>query len=475
MKPAWWRRLPRPAWWRRSSILLRLTLWHSVVVGAITLALGLFVYGVVEHRLHAILDRDLDADLAYIESRLEPGGRRLRNPTGEEERMASGVVRPSAWFEVWTGDQELLLQQWPARRRDQPAFLRPPRRGRVRAYSAITPDGAPLRVFERKAVGSDLLLRVYRNEAVLVRTLRQILFGFVLASPMAALLAAIGGYSMAKQSLAPVAAMAERARRITSQSLSQRLPAPSPHDELGQLAGVFNETLQRLEDSFTALRRFTADASHELRTPLTALRAVGEVALRDAENPAAMREALGSMLEESARLDDILDALLTLARAEASGAPPHAEAIDVSSLLGEIRGSLAILASDRGQRVDVSCRGDVVARANRALLRQAVMNLLHNAIRHGVANSVIELSGRRGSNGDVIIEVADQGPGIAEEHQTRIFERFFRVDKARSRTEGGVGLGLAITKLFIEQQGGEVELESAPGKGSRFRIMLAAA
>ncbi|HYC00873.1 MAG TPA: ATP-binding protein [Candidatus Limnocylindrales bacterium] len=474
MKPAWWRRLPRPAWWRRSSILVRLTLVYSIVSGAITLALGLFVYGIIEHRLHAVLDRELDVDLDFIEARLEPGGRSLRHAGRDDPRLSSGTVRPTAWFEVWTGNEELLLRQWPAKRRDQPAFLRPPRRGRVRAYSAIMPDGTPLRVLERKAVGSDLLLRVYRNEAALVRTLRQILFGFVLASPIAALLAAVGGYSMARQSLAPVGAMAERARRITSESLSQRLPAPNPHDELGQLAEVFNDTLQRLENSFTALRRFTADASHELRTPLTALRTVGEVAVQEARDADELREAVGSMLEEAARLDDILEALLTLARAEGGDVAARAEAIDVASLLSEIRASLSVLAAERGQNVQVSCSGDVVAKANRSLLRQAVMNLLHNAIRHGLDDSVIRLAGRR-ADGEVVIEVTDQGPGIAAEHQQRIFERFFRLDKARSRAEGGVGLGLAITKLFVEQQGGEIQLESAPGAGSTFRVLLPAA
>jgi signal transduction histidine kinase len=186
----------------------------------------------------------------------------------------------------------------------------------ARFYTVALENKLPVRVIERPArlEQQNVIVRVFRDESGLHRTLREILVGFALGVPLAALLSALGGYLMAGRTLAPLGAMAEQARRITSESLSQRLPNPNPHDELGQLAAVFNQTLQRLRDSFDALKRFTADASHELRTPLTALCTVGEVGLREADDPGALRETISSMLEEAQRLKDLADSLLLLAR-----------------------------------------------------------------------------------------------------------------------------------------------------------------
>jgi heavy metal sensor kinase len=263
--------------------------------------------------------------------------------------------------------------------------------------------------------------------------------------------------------------MVARARQITAESLGGRLPVPNPHDELGQLATVFNATLGRLENSFAELRRFTADASHELRTPLTALRAVGEAAL-GAGDPKALREALSSMLEETRRLGDLVDALLLLARADAGGVVPRVEPVELASLVGEVRETLLVLAEEKQQRIDVTAPPSA-SRADRELLRLALMNLVHNAIRYSPEGGVIGLRvGRRASN--PIVEVIDQGPGIAAEHQQKVFERFYRVDKARARASGGAGLGLAIARWAVERQGGRIELESQPGQGSLFRIVI---
>ena len=246
---------------------------------------------------------------------------------------------------------------------------------------------------------------------------------------------------------------------------------PNPHDELGQLATVFNATLARLENSFAELRRFTADASHELRTPLTALRAVGEAALRpDAGDPKSLREALSSMLEETRRLSDLVDALLLLARADTSGVSPSLEQVDFTGLVNEVRETLLVLAEEKDQQIETTAE-KVTVRADPELLRLALLNLLHNAIRYSAEGLMISLRVRR-QEANAVAEVIDQGPGIAPEHQQKIFERFYRVDKARSRASGGAGLGLAIARWAIERQGGHIELESQPGRGSLFRIVM---
>jgi heavy metal sensor kinase len=289
--------------------------------------------------------------------------------------------------------------------------------------------------------------------------------------PLAVALSAAGGYLIAHRSLSPMSQIAARARQITAESLGGRLPVPNPHDELGQLATVFNATLARLENSFAELRRFTADASHELRTPLTALRAVGEAALRsDAGDPKSLREALSSMLEETRRLSDLVDALLLLARADTSGVSPSLEQVDLTGLVNEVRETLLVLAEEKNQQIGTIAE-KVTVLADRELLRLALLNLVHNAIRYSAEGLMISLRVRRQET-NAVAEVIDQGPGVAPEHQLKIFERFYRVDKARSRASGGAGLGLAIARWAIERQGGHIELESQPGRGSLFRIVM---
>jgi heavy metal sensor kinase len=265
--------------------------------------------------------------------------------------------------------------------------------------------------------------------------------------------------------------MARQARRITSESLSKRLPNPNPNDELGRLATVFNETLARLEASFAELQRFTADASHELRSPLTALRAVGEVALRDENDPVALRETIGSMLEEAQRLTDLVDALLTLARMDATKADAAREELNIATLLDEVRDQFEVLANEKHQTITVTCAGDVTVQADRTLLHLALVNLVHNAIHHAPDDSQISIAATRSAH-KTDIAVLDNGPGIPCEYHDKIFERFFRVDRARSRAHGGAGLGLAIAKQAVERSGGRIILEDNSAGGSVFRIQF---
>src|SRR6266403_1159829 len=205
----------------------------------------------------------------------------------------------------------------------------------------------------------------------------------------------------------------------------------------------------------------------ELLSPLTALRAVGEAALRpDAGDPKSLREALSSMLEETRRLSDLVDALLLLARADTSGVSPSLDQVDLTGLVNEVRETLLVLAEEKNQQIEIIAE-QLTIRADRELLRLALLNLIHNAIRYSAEGLMISLRVRR-RDANSVVEVVDQGPGIAPEHQQKIFERFYRVDKARSRASGGAGLGLAIARWAIERQQGHIELESEPGRGSLF-------
>ena len=459
-------------WFRRQSLTLRLAFWHAATALVVVLALGLFVRQIIQHRLVVELDRQLRIDFDIIEAQVEEQQGRLawplRGSHGEE-----GYARMAAWFEVWGEDRRLLLRQWPVPETETHARQGPPSGQELRFYSAEVDPGLFARVMERpgRTGQLDVMWRILRDESGLRRTLGEMTNVFGLGLPLAMALAATGGWFVARRSLAPVGAMAARACEITAHSLSQRLPLGNPQDELGRLGIVFNATLERLERSFSELRRFAADASHELRTPLTALQAEGEVALRETRDPDQLRQSIGAMLEEAQRLRDLVDAMLTLARAETGQQPLRREAFSLGELTQEAVQSLRVLAEEKDQHLDVALEGEWPVEGDAALLRHALLNLVHNAIRYTPCGGRIKVScQRRGPN--AVVEVTDTGEGIATEFQEKVFERFYRVDLARSRAEGGAGLGLAIAKLAVERHGGCIQLESTVGLGSTFRLCL---
>jgi heavy metal sensor kinase len=461
------------SWWQRQSFKLRLTLWYACVI---TLVLALFafaVYEVVEHRLAAELDRQLRIDFDLVEGQLDldKDGRVLwlvRGAHGD-----GGFARLFAWFEVWSEEGELLLRHWPIAESEIKHPLPAPATTTLQFRDYQFDNDLPVRLMERPARlrHRGVVLRMFRDQSSMQQTLRQIIEVFAITLPFSVAVASVGGYLLARRSLAPVGAMASQARSITSDSLEARLPNPNPHDEFGQLAAIINATLARLESSFHELKRFTADASHELRTPLTALRSVGEVALRRPDDPASHRIAIESMLEEAERLSELTDALLTLARTESAPMPQPAQPVIVGEVVRDVVLSLSDVAIDKQQKLDVTGDTDALAVGDRRLLRQALMNIVHNAIRYSPANTSILLRVQRRID-DVTVEVVDEGPGIPEAYRAKVFERFFRVDSSRARAEGGHGLGLAIAKASVERQGGRIELDSDLTRGSTFRVTL---
>lgn len=293
----------------------------------------------------------------------------------------------------------------------------------------------------------------------------------VLGLPLGVAAAGLGGYSLARRALAPVDRMAERARSITAERLSDRLPIDHPNDELGRLASVFNDTLGRLESSFDQMRRFTADVSHEIRTPLTAIRTVGEVGLRERRGEASYRGIIGSMLEEADRLSSLVDRLLSLSRAETGLATLTIEVVDLCALAEDVAAELGVLAEEKQQSLTIESRDRPLWLADRVVLRQSLINLVDNAIKHSPIGGEIRI-GVADTDGPAIIDVSDSGPGIPTELQTRIFDRFYRGSGSRPGNSRGIGLGLAIAKCAVEANGGYLSLVKADEGGSTFRITL---
>jgi signal transduction histidine kinase len=253
------------------------------------------------------------------------------------------------------------------------------------------------------------------------------------------------------------------------------VPIPSSDAELAHLARVFNGLLARLEASFEQLRRFTSDASHELRTPLAAIRSVGEVGLEKEQTPAEYRNVIGSMLEEVNRLTALVEALLAVARGDSNRFELHRSVIPVSELVREATGLLEILIEEKNQRLIVSvddATGSI--EGDRVLLRQALVNLVHNAIKFSPDSSTIQVRAVSEPTGDVVVQVVDNGPGIPSEHRAKVFDRFYRVEEGRPRNGGGAGLGLSIAKWAVEVHGGTLAITGNSDGGSTFAMHIPA-
>jgi heavy metal sensor kinase len=325
--------------------------------------------------------------------------------------------------------------------------------------------------------GQRLLLRVaYSTEPLRVH-LGEFFGLLVLAMPAALVAAGFAGYRVAGKALNPLEEMARLTERITARRLSDRIPVENPEDEFGHMARVLNGLLERLEESFKKLEQFTSDVTHELRTPLASIRSVGEVGLQQHHTSEEYRDIIGSMLEEVARLTSMIDTLLTIAQAESGNIELDRTVVRLMELVDESVAVVGVLAEDRHQTILVAGNEDVAVQADRGFLRLAVINLLDNAVKYSPQGSTIRLSLNVSRNlteslGVVRLAIADEGPGIPAREMHRIFDRFYRVDEGRARETGGAGLGLAIAKWAVEALGGQITVESDPGKGSVFTLSL---
>jgi heavy metal sensor kinase len=441
------------------SVRGRLTLWYA---GALTLIVCVFSAAVlvfVAARLYAGLDTQLAGQIATISKVYR------EEPDELPDLTTHGGL---TLFQVDEGGS--VRHQTDAWEREE--------LGQVMRTGASTspvsweaPNGRHYRI--QSVFESSYRVAAAIEETTVRDTLWTLAAVLAMGLPFAVGCAIAGGYFLAGRVLSPVADMADKAREITAESLAQRLPVGNANDEFGRLATVFNETLSRLEDAFERLRRFTADASHELRTPLTAMRSEGEVALRNTLDDSGYRDVIGSMLEEVDRLTRLVESLLTLTRADSGKIQLSHETLDLGALAGNVIDQLRVLADERQQHLKLLVPIPVNAPGDPTLVRQALMNLIHNAIKYTPNGGTISVGLNARNSEEAVIEVQDTGPGIPRAHRERIFDRFYRVDASRSRADGGVGLGLAIARWAIEANGGHIELATGDGMpGSLFRIVL---
>lgn len=304
--------------------------------------------------------------------------------------------------------------------------------------------------------------------------LKSVLSAFALAIPLSLVLASGGGYFLARRSLVPVVKMSTQAGRIGADNLHERLQVSNAQDELGHLAQSFNRLLDRLDQSFKQQRRFMADASHELRTPVAILCGEADVALSQPNrSPDDYRESLDILRAEAKRLKHIVEDLFALARADAGQYPLTAADFYLDELVTECSRSVRTLAAAR--QITLSCDASIEMpiHADETLLRRMMMNLLDNAIKYTPPGGRVSMTCDIG-DAEYRVTVSDTGPGIPSELQPRVFERFFRADKVRSRSDGdgGAGLGLSISRWIVQAHGGRLELTRSDKAGSTFTMSL---
>jgi two-component system heavy metal sensor histidine kinase CusS len=301
------------------------------------------------------------------------------------------------------------------------------------------------------------LLSLYRERMALVLGL-------------ALIATALVGYLIARGGMQPIQRIGTAAARIGSSTLHERIETRDLPAELGGLAEAFNTMLDRLENAFARVSRFSDDAAHELRTPINNLRGEIEVALSRPRSKEDYQQVLGSSLEECSRISRIIEGLLFLARTEAATDELRREEVDVGEALEAVREFYEAAASDKGAALAVIFAPDLRARLDRTLFQQAVGNLVSNAIAHTPPGGTIALEARRGEDA-LLVVVADTGCGIAEQHLPHVFDRFYRVDRARSGGEH-VGLGLAVVRSIVERHGGCAEIDSTLGGGARVQLIF---
>ena len=456
-------------WWRSHSVRVRLTVWYIVAMLVVLAVYATVVFAFVRRNLSTALDQQLRSDFSWAAAMVDqtPQGT-ITWYQGDEEFGEQELP----WLQVWSPDgRQLLYSNFEAQRRPVPGTGALAAQADNDRIVSVASRPVPVRVLSRRGrIGPRrVVIQVARSEGTMRDQLQRLVLILVLGLPLAVALAGLGGYALARRALAPIERMTDRAQHITAERLTDRLPVANPDDEIGQLATVFNDTLARLQESFDQMRRFTADVSHELRTPLTAIRSVGEVGLRGYRDETEYRSIIGSMLEEADRLASLVDRLLTLSRSETRQGALAREPVDLQALAEGVVAHLEVLAEEKGQSIAIEPRPGAAALGDREVLRQALINLVDNAIKFSPRGGGITIRISETPR-DAIFDVIDSGAGISAEARARIFDRFFRaVDEGGA---GGSGLGLSIAKGAVEASGGRLTLEASGPSGSTFRITM---
>jgi heavy metal sensor kinase len=458
---------------KRRSIEFRLAVWYFVVFAGGLAAFSVLAFFAMRASLYHATDDELRDRVRGVESFMDRQISALSLPEIRDEFREHSVLGPGGdLFQVCDAGGQWLYRSVPLESAGIP--IRTPSKLVRPEFADITIDKHLLRFYSQAITvnGKAYTVQVaaLMNEGL--EALGRFRALLVLASPLLLLAASVGGYWLSIRALTPFDRISNAARRIGIENLTDRLEVPETGDQLQRLSLTLNEMFASLESSVRRIRQFTADASHELRAPITLIRTTAEVAVQKNRSAEEYREALDEILGESERTSQVLDSLMLLARADSGREALELLPSDLSAIIREAAEQGEKLAKNRG--IDFSTEiveGPVPVNADKDALRRALLVLMDNAAKYTPSGGAVHVRLTM-QNGHGVASVEDTGIGIDPQDHERVFDRFWRADKARSREGGGAGLGLSIAKWIVEAHRGSIQLRSEVGRGSSFRILL---
>ncbi len=460
------------------SIRFRLTAWYAGLLAVLLLLFGGSTWFGLAHYLHRSLSESLAKQAQQIGDNFL-----LDVKTSGESYLIEEInehyspEQNDHFVRVTRADGSVLyVSGAPISKGFDPARVSPASLSSASAAAREEPlaGGGELLIYSQPFTardGSRFLIETGAPLDSIENTLRGLLLTLAVGLPAMITVAAAGGYWIMRRALRPLDEIAGGAERITSRNLNERLPVVRTGDELERLSVALNRMIGRLEESFQYIRRFTADASHELRTPLTVLRGELEAVAQKPQLNPEVSETISSALEETERLSRIVESLLAISRLDAGEAQMERARFDLAELAVATTEQMRLLAEDKNLTLECRPIQRVEITGDQARIKQVIVNLVDNAIKYTPEGGLVCVEVNLEQE-NALLEVSDTGVGIPVEAHTHLFERFYRVDKARSRQMGGAGLGLAIVKSIVTVHGGQVTVESIEGRGSRFRVEL---
>jgi heavy metal sensor kinase len=432
-------------------------------------ALSLLAFVGMRHSIHSTVDEQLQDRMNAVREAVSLSLQTDNIDTLRSELDEDSELRPqSDLLQVWNDQGNVIYQSAPLKSNGLPHPVGSPH------TDTVWISGEPVRVLQdsimvnRRLYHIQVAARMEEFQEALGRFRKRLL----IFAPLALLLASALGYWMSRRALAPVDQITQTAQKINAHNLSARLTVPGSGDELQRLAETLNQMLQRIEEALDRVSRFSADASHELRTPITIMRTRAELALRRPRTLAENQHTLEQLHTELIHTSELLDNLMLLARADSDVEQLRFVPEDIEHVLKNVLAQVSPIADEKQVSLHATLpQHPIWVSGDRQLLQRLFLILIDNAVKYTPPLGQVAIA-LTVEDGMTIVSVRDTGVGISSEDLPRIFDRFYRADKARTRELGGAGLGLSIGRWIAEAHGGLVRVESQPGTGSTFRVVL---
>jgi two-component system OmpR family sensor kinase len=461
-----------------TSIRSKLTAWYVLLLGIILVLFSILLFFFLSKRLNESVDSSLTLSARIVARSTQISNSRTPFPGLDlffDQFMGFGRDKS---YKIYDGSGNIGSlsknfdgSQFPLSEIAYSAALK----GGTSYETFIISDNHPIRVITMPVIRNGKLanlVQVGTSKKVVVDTLKNLAIILWTAVPSVLLLTALIGRFIARRALKPVAKITQTAKDIGSgANLSQRIPVPEVKDEIGELALTFNSMMDRLESSFSQMRQFSSDASHELRTPLTVLKGQSELTLGKERKPKEYQEVISSNLEEIQYMSKVLEDLFMLSKSDENQIALDYESVDLKLLIEEICRHAQIIASEKNIKIITAYIERIQVYGDPVRLRQMIWNVIINGIKYTQPDGEVTVSLQEKKD-IALITIQDNGIGISNSDLPLIFNRFYRVDKARSREEGGTGLGLSICKFIVDAHKGSIDIESTLGEGTKFKIKL---